>query len=343
MRATSQQPRFISPIRVNGRRVTVVGERPELREVLKTADVTWRDGAMVAAVSGRVLDAHADPARFTIDRKPAHLDDGVVSGEVVRVQNGDDRVEPIDVRFLAALPKGLPPVENVVWRAGTPGLDRIELGHWSGEVVAREPIVPAGAATPDPDKVVALTFDDGPSPQWTPRVLDILRQFGAKATFCTVGQNEQRYPDLVRRTAVEGHTQCNHTMHHAYLDGLPVAQATQEIVDNAAILRTLTGKDVQFFRAPGGHLSPDVIRIAERHGERVLGWNVDPEDYRRPPPDVLRVRILGAVRPGCVVILHDGGGDRSNTVAALPAVLLVLAAQGYRVVAAMPSLTPPAF
>jgi len=188
-----------------------------------------------------------------------------------------------------------------------------------------------------------LTFDDGPSPQWTPRVLDILRQFGVKATFCTVGYNQRRYPDLVRRTAAEGHTLCNHTVDHAYLDNRPLDQVTPEIVDNAENLRTITGKDVQFFRAPGGRLSPAVIQVAERHGERVLGWNVDPQDTRRPPPDVLCQRILGAVRPGSIVILHDGGGDRSNTVAALPAVLLLLVAQGYRIVSAAVSPTPPQF
>ena len=174
-------------------------------------------------------------------------------------------------------------------------------------------------------------------------MLDILRQFGVKATFCTVGYNQQRYPDLVRRTAVEGHTLCNHTVHHAYLDGRPLEEVTREVVDNARSLRAITGRDVQFFRAPGGRLSPEVIQVAERHGERVLGWNVDPQDSRRPPPDVLRDRILGAVRPGSVVILHDGGGDRSSTVASLPAVLLLLAVQGYRVVPAQPSPTPPQF
>jgi peptidoglycan/xylan/chitin deacetylase (PgdA/CDA1 family) len=327
---------------VDGRTVAVVGSSPVVRDALEAARVVPRDGALISA-GGRVLDPHADPAVIALDGRRAQVTDALHPGAEIRVDNGATSLEPLDARVQAALPSGLPRVENAVWRPGTPGLDQITVGRQSGEVASRRTLLAAGAAQPDPDRVVALTFDDGPSPEWTPFVLAILRNFGTKATFCVIGYNVARYPDLVRQIAIEGHTLCNHTAHHALLDQLPVDAITAEISEGAAGIRALTGHDPQFLRAPGGRLSDDVIDIAHRHGHRVVGWNVDPEDYRRPAPEVIRDRILGSVRPGAVVVLHDGGGDRSHTVTMLTELLLLLNADGYRVVALQPSVTPPQF
>ena len=327
---------------MDGIDVTVVGDSPVVADGLRAAGIVPRDGAMVSAASGRVLDAHANRATISLDGEPVGSHDRLRPGGRVRVQNGAATVEPVDVRMQAALPTGLPDVESSVWQPGTPGLDEIITGRRSGEVVSRRTLIPAGHAMPNPGRVVALTFDDGPSPDWTPLVLDILRRFGLKTTFCTVGYNQRRYPDLVRQEVAEGHTLCNHTSHHAMLDRVPPEQVTAEITDNAADLRAITGQDAQFFRAPGGRLTPQVIDVAHRHGERVLGWNVDPHDYLRPPPEVLRDRILGAVKPGSVVILHDGGGVRANTVAMLPELLLRLIAAGYAIVPTVPG-PPPSF
>ena len=326
---------------VNGRTVAVVAASPLIGDALREAGVVPRDGVMISAGSGRVLDPHADPAVIALDGDQVGPGDPLPPRADIHVHNGATSVEPLDVRVQAALPTGLPRVENVVWRPGAPGLDEITIGRRSGEVASRRSLLAAGAARPNPDRVVALTFDDGPSPEWTPFVLAILRAFMVKATFCMVGYNQQRYPDLVRQVAIEGHTLCNHTAHHAMLNHSSVEQITGEITGGAEGIRALTGHDAQFFRAPGGQLSADVIDVAHKHGERVLGWNVDPEDYRRPPPDVLRDRILSAVKPGAVVILHDGGGDRSHTVGMLTELLLLLKAGGYDIVATEPSTVPP--
>ena len=327
---------------VDGIDVTVAGHAPVVVDALRAAGIVPRDGAMVAAASGRVLDAHANRATISLDGVPVGSHDRLRPGGQVRVQNGAATVEPVDVRMQAALPAGLPDVESAVWQPGTPGLDEIVTGHRSGEVVSRRTIIPAGRAMPNPGRVIALTFDDGPNPDWTPQVLDILRTFAVKATFCTVGYNQRRYPDLVRRELAEGNTICNHTSHHAMLDRVPPDQVTAEITDNAADLRAITGQDAQFFRAPGGRLTPQVIEVAHRIGERVLGWNIDPKDYLRPPPEVLRDRILAAAKPGAVVILHDGGGVRASTVAMLPELLLRLIAAGYAIVPTVPG-PPPMF
>ena len=328
--------------RVDGIDVTVVSDSRVGADGLRAADIVPRDGALVAAASGRVLDAHADRATISLDGEPVGSHARLRRRGQVLVQNGAARVEPVDVRTQAALPTGLPDVENSVWQPGTPGLDEIITGHRSGEVVSRRTLIPAGPAMPNPGRVIALTFDDGPSPDWTPLVLEILRRFAIKATFCTVGYNQRRHPELVREELAEGNTLCNHTSHHPMLDRLPPEQVTAEITDNAADLRAITGQDAQFFRAPGGRLTPQVIDVAHRIGERVLGWNVDPKDYLRPPPEVLRDRILGAAKPGAVVILHDGGGVRASTVAMLPELLLRLIAAGYAIVPTVPG-PPPMF
>ena len=341
---TDDRPQLPTTVAVvNGRAVAVVSISPVVGDALREARVVPRDGAMISAGSGRVLDPHDDPAVIALDGDRVGPGDPLPPGAQIRVDNGATSVEPVDVRMQAALPAGLPAVESVVWRPGTPGLDEITIGRHSGEIASRRSLLAAGAALPNPDRVVALTFDDGPSLEWTPFVLAILRTFDAKATFCMVGYNLQRYPDLVRQIAIEGHTLCNHTARHRVVDHSSVEEITGEITGGAEGIRALTGQDAQFFRAPGGRTSADVIDVAHNHGERVLGWNVDPQDYRRPPPDVLRDRILSAVKPGSVVILHDGGGDRSHTVAMLTELLLLLKADGYNIVAAEPSSTPPQF
>ena len=340
VRVPPRPPATVTVASVDGIHVTVVGDAPVVADGLRAAGVEARDGAMISAGSGRVLDAHANRATIRLDGRAVGSHSRLRPGGRIRVENGATNVEPTDVRTQAALPTGLPEVENAVWQPGTPGLDEITTGRRSGEVVSRRSLIPAGAAVPNPGPVVALTFDDGPSPEWTPLVLEILRRFGVKATFCTVGYNQRRHPDLVRQVVAEGHTLCNHTAHHPMLDRLAPEQVAAEIADNAADLRAITGQDAPFFRAPGGRLTPTVVDVAHRHGQRILGWNVDPYDYQRPPPEVLRDRILGAVKPGSVVILHDGGGVRASTVTMLPDLLLRLLAAGYLVVPTMGGPAP---
>ena len=340
VRLPPRPPVMTTVARVQGIDVRVVSDAPVVENALRAAGIVPRDGALLSAASRRVIDAHANPATIRLDGEPVGPHVRLRPGGEVRVENGASTVEPVDVRTQAALPTGLPDVESSVWQPGAPGLDEITTGRRSGEVVSRRTLIPAGHAVPNPGRVVALTFDDGPSPDWTPQVLDILHRFGIKSTFCTVGYNQVRHPELVRRLIAEGHTLCNHTAHHPMLDGLSPERVTAEITNNAADLRAITGQDAQFFRAPGGRLTPQVIDVAHRNGERVLGWNVDPHDYLRPPPEVIRDRILGAVKPGSVVILHDGGGVRANTVAMLPDLLLRLIAAGYSMVATAPGPAP---
>jgi peptidoglycan-N-acetylglucosamine deacetylase len=209
------------------------------------------------------------------------------------------------------------------------------LGARSGELVRQTTLRPALAAGRVPGRVIALSFDDGPDPTFTPEVLQILAAAGVKATFCLIGRQARAHPDLVRAIAAQGDTLCDHTETHPHLNRLPPAQIEAQIVPPAQFIRDTVGVRPAFVRPPWGNVNGDVIAAAHAHGLRVLGWSVDTSDYLRPDPAVLVARVLAAAQPGGIVLMHDGGGDRSHTVAALPAIIAQLEARGYTLV------TPP--
>ncbi len=178
-------------------------------------------------------------------------------------------------------------------------------------------------------RVVALTIDDGPDPRYTPTVLALLQQYGIRATFFLVGENAVEHPALVREIADRGHHIANHTWTHPDLRHLSDTQARDELERTSDLLHRTTGRLPTWFRAPGGDWSPVSLKVAADLGMRNMGWSVDPRDWARPGTSVITERILKDVRPGSIVLNHDGGGDRSQTVAALKAYLPVLIDSGY--------------
>ncbi|MEV0416207.1 polysaccharide deacetylase family protein [Streptomyces sp. NPDC050448] len=178
---------------------------------------------------------------------------------------------------------------------------------------------------------IAITIDDGPDPRWTPEVLKVLRQNHVKATFCMIGTSAQKYPGLVREVAAEGHQLCDHSVDHdVTMDHKPVAYQRQQIVDAKAMIeKAAPGVAVNYYRAPGGAFTPDSRAIATASGMRPLGWSVDPKDWSRPGLPALVTALEGKLPQQPTVLFHDGGGDRSETVAALKKYLPWLTAQGY--------------
>ena len=172
-------------------------------------------------------------------------------------------------------------------------------------------------------KKVALTFDDGPQPTWTPKVLDLLRRTGVKATFCLVGTEVKQYPALVARIVREGHTLCNHTWHHELdLGTKPEAEIRANLeATNREIQRAVPGAKIKFFRHPGGLWTAAAVKVSREMGMTPLGWDVDPLDWKKPSAEAIRSRVINQARPGSIVLLHDGGGDRSATLAACPAIV----------------------
>jgi peptidoglycan-N-acetylglucosamine deacetylase len=179
------------------------------------------------------------------------------------------------------------------------------------------------AGIPALTRTVALTFDDGPDPQWTPQVLDLLARHGAVATFCLLGENAIRHPELVADIVEAGMQLCDHSRTHEVDPAAPEDDlAHDELVE-------LAGVDVPWFRAPEGAWSEPVRAAVAARGMEPLGWSVDPRDWTRPGAAAIVARVQRQVHAGAVVLLHDGGGRRDQTVDALAELLPWLAAQCY--------------
>ncbi len=206
-------------------------------------------------------------------------------------------------------------------------------GDQIGPAPARAQAVPEGKPVYELDaerQVVALTIDDGPDPRHTPTVLALLEQYGIRATFFLIGENAAQHPDLVREIAARGHHIANHTWTHPDLRNLSEGKVRDELERTSELLHRAAGKAPTWFRAPGGDWSPASLKVSAELGMRPMAWSVDPRDWSRPGTGVITDRILKDVRPGAIVLNHDGGGDRSQTVAALKAYLPVLIDSGYR-------------
>ncbi|MDR7274590.1 polysaccharide deacetylase family protein [Catenuloplanes atrovinosus] len=184
----------------------------------------------------------------------------------------------------------------------------------------------AGAAAA---QTVALTFDDGPHATYTPQILDVLAAEGVTATFCLVGTQAQRNPALVRRIVAEGHRLCNHSMRHDNLSTWTAAQIEADLLAaNAAIRAAAPGAPIPYFRAPYGAWGPSAT-VAAGLGMARLGWTVDTRDWSRPGTDAIVAAVQTQLRPGGIVLMHDGGGDRSHTVQALTILIPLLRDSGW--------------
>jgi peptidoglycan/xylan/chitin deacetylase (PgdA/CDA1 family)/uncharacterized membrane protein YbhN (UPF0104 family) len=191
-----------------------------------------------------------------------------------------------------------------------------------------------GAGVHEP--VVAITFDDGPSPDTTPRVLDALRAADAHATFFILGRHAEQHPEIVQRIAREGHEIANHTYGHGILVFASQRDITRELLRTHRLLLESGTRPPRLFRAPHGFRNPYVVRVARRLGYRVVGWTKGVFDTARPGADVIAERSRKALRPGAILLLHDadgnGDGDRSQTADALPQILRDVQEAGLRTV-----------
>jgi cellulose synthase/poly-beta-1,6-N-acetylglucosamine synthase-like glycosyltransferase/spore germination protein YaaH/peptidoglycan/xylan/chitin deacetylase (PgdA/CDA1 family) len=191
---------------------------------------------------------------------------------------------------------------------------------------------------------VALTFDDGPDGRWTPKILNILKAKHAPATFFVIGENMQARPDIVQREVREGQLVGNHTWTHPNIAATPLAQTDLEINTTQRLFEVLTGRSMRFFRPPyfgdaepstPGEVEP--LLIAQRLGYLIAGLRIDTDDWKKPDPTTIIQTTLARLKAtgesaGQVVLLHDAGGDRSRTVAALPTLIDDLRASGYKLV-----------
>ncbi|MGO4541926.1 polysaccharide deacetylase family protein [Paenibacillus sp. 2TAB19] len=195
-------------------------------------------------------------------------------------------------------------------------------------------IVPEGTATAEPDKeeqkVIALTFDDGPDKRYTPAILDILKEKGVKATFFVVGLQVNKSPEVLERIVKEGHEIGNHTYNHKDLSKLGKDAILKEINDSDKLIKDAVGFTPVLFRAPYGAVSDTLKDIVKNTGRHMIGWNIDTRDWAGTSVADMQEMIRTEAKPGGIILMHSFGGKHiANTVEALPGIIDELTEMGY--------------
>jgi peptidoglycan/xylan/chitin deacetylase (PgdA/CDA1 family) len=218
---------------------------------------------------------------------------------------------------------------NAVAAGGETGYSlQIELAGGVVPTPVPQPTVPTPPSSEAADKVIYLTFDDGPTdPRWTPQVLEALARHDARVTFFVLGRQVEWFPELVAAEVQAGHTVANHTYDHHTLDAIGREAFFKEIQDAEALLGDLVTKCL---RPPYGATDAYTRAYAAELGYSLVLWDIDTRDWSQPGVDAIVSTVLTKAFPGAVVLFHDGGGDRAQTVEALDRILQALSERGYR-------------
>lgn len=204
-------------------------------------------------------------------------------------------------------------------------------------MIKRKEMEPTGKVVWDvvtSKKVISLTFDDGPSPTYTPQVLAILKQYNARATFFEVGNKMERFPNVVRQVVQDGHELGNHSMTHPYKNRFGLERMRLEIFQADQIIQKYQPNHPKLFRPPGGYIDNILLHEAIKQGYKVVLWSYHQElkDWSQPGAQVMANHVIRHARNGDIILLHDGGGDRSQTIQALKIILPALKQKGYQFV-----------
>ncbi|MDD5073186.1 MAG: polysaccharide deacetylase family protein [Candidatus Omnitrophica bacterium] len=189
------------------------------------------------------------------------------------------------------------------------------------------------------EKVVALTFDDGPSPAWTPLILDELKKAGIKATFFMVGKHVERYPEIAKRVAREGHDIENHGYDHRVMIYYKMDELKKEIDETEKIIKDVTGQTTRYFRPPKAWLNDTEKQKIKEMGYGIVLWSLNSKDWVTFHDKQITSYISRHIRPGDIILFHDSGGvfsteggDRRQTVKTIPRLVRKLQEKGYRFV-----------
>ena len=182
------------------------------------------------------------------------------------------------------------------------------------------------------EKIIALTFDDGPSPSFTGRILDILKKYNAKATFFIIGEQAEKLPELVKRQINEGHEIGNHMYRHREVFQMPIPEIREDLERSHRAIKGITGKPIRLYRPTSGYYNENIVGVAWSLEYIVVLWSVDSKDWSGLKPGAIAKKILKRVKSGSIALFHDLGGYRDTTVKTLEIVLPELARRGYRCV-----------
>lgn len=191
---------------------------------------------------------------------------------------------------------------------------------------------PIVSKVPNGENKIALTFDDGPHPVHTERILEILDRYGVKATFFVIGENAENYPNLVEAEKRGGHEVANHTFAHSYLKNVPKDELEREIDRTRSIISDITESDPTLLRPPGGLFGKDLIDSVNASGIKIVLWSVDTRDWEHPSSATVVKRVLDTVKSGDIILMHDYIAGKSPTPEALETVIPTLLERGFKFV-----------
>ncbi len=278
---------------------------------------------------GDLLDVRGSVIARGAGAGPRYLLNGIEVSAEQRVRRGD---------ALAVFPPASL-VEPTVLKAdvlgpssGTDagGIRYVERGAVSGRVGA----ICLASVAPSVERLpaVALTFDDGPNPPYTQQILAALNQHGARATFFVLGCWAAKHPELIARMVAEGHEVGNHTWSHPDCTRISSSAVAAQLQRWEGLLNPIIGGRARYFRPPYGAANGSVRTTAGNLGYNIAMWTADTNDWRRPGADAIYSRAVAGARDGAIILMHDGGGAREQTVAAVKRIVPTLKKKGYNLV-----------
>jgi peptidoglycan/xylan/chitin deacetylase (PgdA/CDA1 family) len=291
------------------------------------------------AIDGTVARAQGgEPPRVLRNGRPAAPGERLHNGDVIVSRQGADMREALETTqvpipyIVTYQGKGSLLQERV---PGVPGLRVVTRGAQSrmelSSTVLKEPraavvqrIHPRAGS-----KIVALTFDDGPWPKNTRAILDVLKREQVPATFFMLGIRVKRDPGVARRAVAEGHQVANHSLSHRYLPKQKTKEIKRQITGGRRTIKKYAGVDTNWLRPPYGAMSAKTWRVVRTDKSRVVMWDVDSKDWKKPGAMKIARNVVRHTKRGSIVLMHDGGGDRRQTVKALPIIIKKLKAKGY--------------
>lgn len=334
-------------VTINGEAYTLEGNQRTLQGLLDEQVINVSPGNYVAVDGSVMKEGQGNRCTAQVNgTETTDLTTRLNEGDQAEITNGSDITEPYTDSDIQEIPftterKGTGAL-HVYTTKGETGEKCVRTGSESGiavDIVSKEPVtqvVTCYNPQTNGEKVVCLTFDDGPWPNSTNAVLDILKENSAKATFYTIGDQVAGQASVVQRMTAEGHEIATHTYDHAQGSGKGVSlnyMSTQErqneVTKGLDEINKIEGAHASTaFRAPGGNFDNNTAADLANLVTAEIGWNIDTGDWKRPGADVIAERIKSA-KPGNIILMHDGGGDRSQTIEALRVALPYLKEQGY--------------
>lgn len=333
-------------ITVNGDTHQVPVDTTAAKLLDDNGDFGTKPGRLLAVDDTMLEATGGEPIHITINGTPvdnANLNRTTFPDDAaINVTSGKDLFEDHTVRketipYQTEIKLGDGPLQEVMQR-GQNGIREIWTGKRSNKEtdrgVTHEPknlIIQSYAPQPAGRKVMALTFDDGPSP-YSGAILDILKTKGVKATFFNVGQNAIDYASAQKRALAEGHQIASHSNTHAYLPKLSIQNLRAELRKGFENIKVASGVETRIMRAPYGAFGEEQWKSVADFVDMNVLWDIDTLDWTRPGARAIHDAVVGNAHNGAVVLMHDGGGDRSQDVEALPGIIDDLKAQGYEFV-----------